>query len=154
LPDQLRWLNREWLTTTLPSIVLLGFALSLIVGVVAEARRLIGDELLASVVLGTYHRPARRVQDLITRFFFDIDEPIADFGGSVHAYVGDEVIIVWPETDDPVPQLAHGFCEARRISEIEEHHDQPFGRARRRSRPRRSRGHSVSPSADHLARDH
>ena len=81
-----------------------------------EIQRLIGGALLTSVLLGTYHRPSRqrlivmfldlanstrlaeamgelRVHDLITRFFFDIDEPIADFGGAVHAYVGDEVIV-------------------------------------------------------------
>ena len=38
-----------------------------------------------------------RVHDLITRFFFDIDRPIADHDGEVHAYVGDEVIVTWPE---------------------------------------------------------
>jgi hypothetical protein len=35
------------------------------------------------------------------RFFFDIDEPIADQDGEVHAYVGDEVIITWPLSEDP-----------------------------------------------------
>jgi adenylate cyclase len=43
----------------------------------------------------------RRVHDFITRFFFDIDEPINDHGGSVLSYVGDEVIVTWPVTDDP-----------------------------------------------------
>jgi adenylate cyclase len=80
--------------------------------------------LLASIVFGTYQRPVReqlivmfldladstslaeklgelRVHDLITRFFFDIDEPIHDHGGSVLAYVGDEVIVTWAITDDP-----------------------------------------------------
>jgi adenylate cyclase len=42
-----------------------------------------------------------KVHDLITRFFFDIDEPIGDHGGTVHAYVGDEVIVTWPVTADP-----------------------------------------------------
>jgi class 3 adenylate cyclase len=41
------------------------------------------------------------VHDLITRFFFDIDEPIADHDGEVHAYVGDEVIVTWPLSEDP-----------------------------------------------------
>jgi adenylate cyclase len=90
---------------------------------VTETRRLIGGALLTSVVLRTYHRPVRqqlivmfldiahstglaeamgelRVHDLITRFFFDIDEPISDHGGAVHAYVGDEVIVSWPATAD------------------------------------------------------
>ena len=75
-------------------------------------------------MLGTYHRPAReqqivmfldiagstrlaeemgelRVHDLITRFFFNINEPISDHGGMVHACVGDEVIVTWPVTGDP-----------------------------------------------------
>jgi adenylate cyclase len=41
------------------------------------------------------------VHDLITRFFFDIDEPISDHCGAVHGYVGDEVIVSWPVTADP-----------------------------------------------------
>jgi class 3 adenylate cyclase len=122
-PYHLNWLTRQWLTVTLPRIILLGFGMSLVIGIVVETRRLIGGALLTSVLLGTYHRPARRrlivmfldlanstrlaeamgelrVHDLITRFFFDIDEPISDYGGAVHAYVGDEVIATWPVTDD------------------------------------------------------
>ncbi len=37
-----------------------------------------------------------RVQDLLTRFFYDIDAAIVAHGGEVHAYVGDEVIVSWP----------------------------------------------------------
>ena len=37
-----------------------------------------------------------RMQELLTRFFFDIDEPIVAHGGEVHGYVGDEVIVTWP----------------------------------------------------------
>ena len=36
-----------------------------------------------------------RVQELLTRFFYDIDEAITSHGGEVHAYVGDEVIVTW-----------------------------------------------------------
>jgi adenylate cyclase len=35
------------------------------------------------------------MHDLLTRFFFDIDETILGQGGEVHAYVGDEVIVTW-----------------------------------------------------------
>ena len=105
----------------------------LVVGVVTETRRLIGGTLLTSVVLGTYHRPVRqqlivmfldiahstglaeamgelRVHDLITRFFFDIDGPISDYGGAVHAYVGDEVIVSWPVTADPARNARCVLC--------------------------------------------
>jgi adenylate cyclase len=39
-----------------------------------------------------------RIQELLTRFFFDIDEVIRAYGGEVHAYVGDEVIVTWRVT--------------------------------------------------------
>jgi class 3 adenylate cyclase len=120
---QLRWLTVHWFKTTLPWIVAIGLTMSLMVGVVIETARLIGGPLLASIVLGTYQRPVReqlivmfldladstslaeklgelRVHNLITRFFFDIDEPIHDHGGSVLSYVGDEVIVTWAITDD------------------------------------------------------
>ena len=123
-PLGLHWLTADWFATTLPRIVALGFAISLFIGATAETGRLIGGPMLTSIVLGTYHRPAReqrivmfldiagstrlaeemgelRVHDLITRFFFDIDEPIGDHGGAVHAYVGDEVIVTWPVAADP-----------------------------------------------------
>jgi class 3 adenylate cyclase len=152
-PYRLRWLTRTWMTGTLPNAVALGFGLSLVVGVVAEIQRLIGGPLLASVLLGTYHRPARRrlivmfldiahstrlaeamgevsVHDLITRFFFDIDRPIADFGGVVHAYVGDEVIVTWPVGEDKVRNaraLACFFALDRRIVELAPRYTAAFG---------------------------
>src|SRR6516162_8001309 len=96
---------------------------SLVTGAIFAFRRLIGGRVLGSFLLGTYHRPRRqerivmfldiagstalaeqlgelRVHDLITRFFFDIDRPIADHDGEVHSYVGDEVIVTWPLTND------------------------------------------------------
>jgi class 3 adenylate cyclase len=123
-PFGLHWVTLDWFTTTLPRIVAIGFVISLVVGAITESGRLIGGPLLTSVLLGTYHRPVReqrvvmfldiagstrlaeemgelRVHDLITRFFFDIDEPIGDHGGAVHAYVGEEVIVTWPVAADP-----------------------------------------------------
>ncbi len=149
----LNWLSWEWLTVVLPRIVLLGFFFSLVVGVVVETRRLVGGALLTSVLLGTYHRPSRRrlivmfldlansthlaeamgelrVHDLITRFFFDIDEPIGDFGGAVHAYVGDEVIVSWPVTDDPARNarcIACFFAIERKIAALAPGYEAEFG---------------------------
>jgi class 3 adenylate cyclase len=117
-------LSRHWLADELPLIVAIAISVSLFVGAIFELRRMIGDRVLGSFLLGTYHRPRReervvmfldiadstalaeqlgelRVHDLITRFFFDIDGPIADYDGEVHAYVGDEVIVTWPLTADP-----------------------------------------------------
>src|SRR5204863_5740784 len=117
-------LSQRWLADELPLIVGIGFSVSLFVGAIFELRRMVGSRVLGSFLLGTYHRPRReqrivmfldladstalaerlgevRVHDLITRFFFDIDQPIADHDWEVHAYVGDEVIVTWPLSEDP-----------------------------------------------------
>lgn len=113
----------QWFADELPRIVGIAFAVSLLVGAIFEFRRLVGGRVLGSFLLGTYHRPKRehrivmfldlqsstalaeamgelRVHDLLTKFFFDIDQPIAEHGGEVHAYVGDAVIVTWPLSDD------------------------------------------------------
>ncbi len=151
--QHLAWLTRHWFTVELPRIVASAFALSLVIGVVSEAARLIGAPLLTSLVLGTYHRPTRRslivmfldlakstglaetmgelrVHDLITRFFFDIDEPIADYGGTVHAYVGDEVIVSWPIGRDATRNaraVACFFAIERKMAALEPEYAAEFG---------------------------
>ena len=95
------------------------FFAALLVGVIFELTRLVGNRVLFNVALGRYRRPVReervlmfldlagstslaeamgelRVQNLLTRFFYDIDDAIVAHGGEVHAYVGDEVIVTWP----------------------------------------------------------
>jgi adenylate cyclase len=152
-PLRLNWLTQEWLVTTLPRIVAIGFGISFVTGAMFEARRLIGGPLLTSVLLGTYHRPVRRelivmfldlaqstrlaeamgelkVHDLITRFFYDIDGPISDFGGAVHAYVGDEVIVSWPVKDDPALNarpVGCFFAIERTIRRLAPDYEREFG---------------------------
>lgn len=112
-------IEAHWLTDAFPMIVAFGFFASLLVGVIFELTRLVGSRVLLNVALGRYRRPVReervlmfldlagstslaeamgelRVQNLLTRFFFDIDDAIVAHGGEVHAYVGDEVIVTWP----------------------------------------------------------
>src|SRR5450755_3838947 len=150
---QLHWLTVHWFKTSLPWIVVVGLTMSVMVGVVIETARLIGGPLLASIVLGTYQRPVReqlivmfldladstslaeklgelRVHDLITRFFFDIDEPIHDHGGSVLSYVGDEVIVTWAITDDPARNarcLACFFAIDNKIASLSTVYKEAFG---------------------------
>ena len=62
---------------------------------VREARVLMFLDLAGSTSLAE-SMGELRVQDLLTRFFFDIDGAIVAHGGEVHAYVGDEVIVTWP----------------------------------------------------------
>ena len=87
------------------------FLVVLTVVIAVQVVRLIGGRVLINFILGKYHRPLReerifmfldlagstplaerlgdvRVQTLITRFFFDTNEPILEFGGEVHRYVG------------------------------------------------------------------
>ena len=149
----LRWFTVDWFTTNLPRIVAIGFAISLVFGVIIEAGLLIGGPMLTSVVLGTYHRPVReqrivmfldiagstrlaeemgevRVHDLITRFFFDIEEPIRDHRGAVHAYVGDQVIVTWPVTGDPARNarcLACFFAIESKMARLAVDYDREFG---------------------------
>lgn len=152
-PEGRHWLTRQWVAATLPWIVAMGFGISLLIGMITETARLIGRPLLVSVALGTYHRPARepmivmfldlagstrlaeemgelRVHDLITRFFFDLDEPIATHGGAVHAYVGDAVIVTWPITADAARNarcLACFFAIEHRMDRLAYEYDQEFG---------------------------
>jgi class 3 adenylate cyclase len=151
-PLKFHWLTVDWFTVTLPRVVMLSFAISLVLGVVTEGARLIDGPLLTSLVLGAYHRPAReeriimfidiagstqlaetlgevRVHDLITRFFFDIDEPILDHGGAVHAYVGDEVIVTWPVTGKPARDgrsLACFFAIERKMARLAADYEREF----------------------------
>jgi class 3 adenylate cyclase len=113
------WIEPDWLVDKFPKIVAAAFFAALLVGVVFELTRLVGSRVLFNVALGRYRRPVReervlmfldlagstslaeamgelRVQNLLTRFFYDIDDAIVAHGGEVHAYVGDEVIVTWP----------------------------------------------------------
>ena len=106
------------LTASFPRIVGIAFVMSVVVGAVFELTRLVGSRVLLNVIIGRYRRPMReqrvllfldlvgstslaesmgevRMHQLLTQFFFDIDEAIVEHGGEVHAYVGDEVIVTW-----------------------------------------------------------
>src|SRR3984893_14727359 len=112
-------IDGHWLVSELPFIVGIAFGISILIGAIYELIQLVGGRVLLNVILGRYRRPTReqrvllfldlagsttlaeqmgelRVQDLLTRFFFDIDEAIVTHGGEVHAYVGDEGIVTWP----------------------------------------------------------
>lgn len=95
------------------------FLVIAVLHVVSEVVRIIGGRILINFILGRYHCPVREervfmfldlagstalterlgdvgVQTLITRFFFDITGPIVEFGGEIHRYVGDQVVVTWP----------------------------------------------------------
>jgi class 3 adenylate cyclase len=116
-------IGSNWLATDLPRIVALAFVISVVAGAVFEMARLVGGRVLINVIIGRYRRPAReqrvllfldlagstslaeslgelRTHDLLTRFFYDIDGVITAHNGEVHAYVGDEVIVTWPASEN------------------------------------------------------
>ena len=122
----------EWFTDDFPKIMAVSFGMSFVIAGTYELTRLIGGKVLFNFLIGRYRRPIReervllfldlagstslaeamgevRVQDLLTRLFYDIDAAITDHGGEVHAYVGDEVIVTWRVKGDK-PQSRYLDC--------------------------------------------
>ena len=143
--------GRAWLVQDYPIIVGLTFAGSMFFGAIYELVRLVGGQVLVNVMLGRYRRPTReervllfldlvgsttlaeqlgelRVQELLTRFFYDIDAAIVAHGGEVHAYVGDEVIVTWPVAKGferrPVDCV---FAIQDRLAELADRYAREFG---------------------------
>lgn len=84
-----------------------------------QIAKMIGPRILGNMLIGRYHNPVEEhrvflfidlvdstalarqlgdlgVQRLLTRFFFDMGQPVAENRGEIHAYIGDEAIITWP----------------------------------------------------------
>ena len=107
---------------------MLAFVIFLVISEFLQMRRVIGGRTLNSLLLGRYHQPVReervfmlvdikgstalaerfgdqQAHAFITSVFFDIDQPILEYGGEVYNYVGDELIASWP--------LSEGVDDAR-----------------------------------------
>ncbi len=101
------------------SLYLYILVISILALVVIQVAQVIGPRILGNMLIGRYHNPVeeRRIflfidligstalasklgdigtQRLLTRFFFDLGQPVSEHGGEIHAYVGDEAIITWP----------------------------------------------------------
>ncbi|WP_342727695.1 adenylate/guanylate cyclase domain-containing protein [Bradyrhizobium sp. B097] len=145
-------LEAKWVRETFLKIVGLSLLLSIPITTIYELVRMIGGHTLLNIVLGRYRQPVReervllfldlvgstslaeamgelRVQELLTRFFFDIDDPIVAHGGEVHAYVGDEVIVTWPaDTGQPSRRyLDCVFAIEDRLAKRADHYRKEFG---------------------------
>jgi len=111
------------------------FAVVIPTQIAVQIIRIIGGRTLIYFVLGKYHRPVREdrifmfldiagstalaeklgdvgVQTMITKFFFDITEPIIEHGGEIHRYVGDQVVVTWPLGDGDANLRAIRCCFA------------------------------------------
>ncbi len=69
------------------------------------------------------------VQRLITRFFFDLSEPVAEYGGQIHQYVGDEMVVTWPLLDPKanLRPLACCFAINKMVAEKAPAYQREFG---------------------------
>ncbi|HEX2366490.1 MAG TPA: adenylate/guanylate cyclase domain-containing protein [Bradyrhizobium sp.] len=146
-----RAVDAKWLLINYPKIVGASFVLSMMIGTISELTRLVGGRVLFNFIVGRYRRPTReervllfldlvgsttlaeqmgelRVQELLTRFFLDIDEAIVAHGGEVHAYVGDEVIVTWPVGAKPERAYVDCFFAIQdRIAELAGQYEDEFG---------------------------
>lgn len=103
------------------TIITVAFALifSMIFSFMMEMSLLLGPGVLSNILRGRYHHPRRekrlfvffdmrgstaiaeRIGDLafhrlLNRFFSDLTEPVLNWRGVIHKYVGDEMIVTWP----------------------------------------------------------
>lgn len=112
----------------LPRSILYSLGVFALLSTIVGIGEIVGWPLLGSFVLGRYAQPVREdrifmfldveassgiaerlgnvgTHALLTRFFFDIAEPILEYGGETHRYIGDEVVITW--------RLAEGIRDGR-----------------------------------------
>jgi adenylate cyclase len=96
--------------------IVFSLAFAAVVNFVMQIRRVLGPGVLGNLIVGRYHRPREetrvflfldlvgstalaeriggpRFLDLLNRLYMHITEPIAEHGGEIHKYVGDEVIV-------------------------------------------------------------
>ncbi|MDH3670753.1 MAG: adenylate/guanylate cyclase domain-containing protein [Gammaproteobacteria bacterium] len=110
---------KAWTGSTLWQDIAFSLAVAFLLNFFGRIRSLVGSRVLFNFLLGRYHRPLREervflfldlahstmlseklgdicVQSLIGRFFFDIAQPISEYGGETHRYIGDEIVVTWP----------------------------------------------------------
>ncbi len=107
-----------WIQLGLLRDFLFAAGAALVVQLALQASRLVGGRTLRHFLMGRYNRPVKedrifvladivgftamadklgdqRSLELVTSLFFDIDPAIHRNGGTVHNYVGDEVVASW-----------------------------------------------------------
>jgi adenylate cyclase len=105
------------------------FILSFTINFLIQVNRLVGQNVLADFIRGTYHKPkeekrffmfldiesstkiAEKLGDakfhvLLNRFFYDLTGAVLQTDGEIYEYVGDEVIVSWKKAKG----LENGNC--------------------------------------------
>lgn len=139
-------LNRLTLIT-----LLVALGVSIAFNFVMEMAQLLGPGVLGDLMRGRYHQPRRenrlfvffdmrsstaiaeRIGDiafhrLLNRFFIDLTEAVLPHRGTVHKYVGDEMIVTWPLDGAQASQAFAAVVTARaRLRAQQEAYLQDFG---------------------------
>ena len=103
--------------TVTPSVGV-GFVAALVINFIGQINRLLGRGVMLRLILGRYHRPREEIRiflliDLrgstqiterlgnlryhgfLKRFISDVTTSAMRYGGEVHRYIGDEIILTW-----------------------------------------------------------
>ena len=137
--------------TAITFVFSVGFAL--LINFVMEMSMLLGPGVLGNMLRGRYYRPrlerrllvffdmrgstaiAEKIGDmafhgLLNRFFVDLTEAVLAWGGVVHKYVGDEMIVTWP-LDGGGRNPAGAYAAVReaqqRFAQLSDRYRQDFG---------------------------
>jgi adenylate cyclase len=109
--------------------IVVSFGVAAVMNLIFQVNQLMGRGVLLRLILGRYHRPREetriflfidlrgstaiaeslgnlRYHGLLRRFIADITPPIVRFGGEIHRYVGDQVIVTWTRDEG----LADAAC--------------------------------------------
>lgn len=141
-----------WNTVTAITFVF-SLIFALIVNFVMEVSMLLGPGVLQNFLRGYYHSPRRedrllvffdmrgstaiaeRIGDLafhnlLNRFFNDLTEPVLAWRGTIHKYVGDEMIVTWPldrQQDDASGAYNAVMAARERLARLGESYLREFG---------------------------
>jgi len=135
-----------------PGLFIYIFSVVFVLASISQIIRVVGPRVLGNILLGRYLQPVREeriflfldikdstplseklgdlgVQKLIARFFFDITEPILEWGGEIHRYIGDEVVVTWFSKDGLKDGRCLQCCFAiqERIQEKSDRYLEEFG---------------------------
>ncbi len=135
---------------------LFALGISLLNNSIYRIRSVVGPGVFMRFLLGRYHRPRRehrvfmfldmadstrlaeqmgdiKVQSLISRFFFDIAQPVKRHRGETHRYIGDEVVVTWRmRTEAERARCIQCIVEIRQLmAERQDWYHRKFGNAPR-----------------------
>lgn len=132
--------------------IVFSLAMSLAMSFIGAVNRLLGNDVLAGLIIGKYHRPASEERfvmyldlagsttvaerlgnigfhRLLNDFFRDIAPPVLRHGGDIYKYVGDEAIITWKKKEGAANAnaVATFFAVADQIASREEYYRETYG---------------------------